>query len=52
MLGSPASCCCSVPAIFAISREPLVVVTSNVFAILGLRAMYFTLKAPSSGSIC
>jgi tellurite resistance protein TerC len=29
----------SVPAIFAITREPLVVYTSNVFAILGLRAM-------------
>ena len=33
----------SVPAIFAVSREPLVVFTSNVFAILGLRAMYFIL---------
>jgi tellurite resistance protein TerC len=33
----------SVPAIFAISAEPLVVYTSNVFAILGLRAMYFML---------
>lgn len=33
----------SVPAIFAISREPLVVFTSNVFAILGLRSMYFLL---------
>ena len=33
----------SVPAIFAISREPLIVFTSNVFAILGLRAMYFIL---------
>jgi len=33
----------SVPAIFAISREPLVVFSSNVFAILGLRAMYFML---------
>jgi tellurite resistance protein TerC len=33
----------SVPAIFAITREPLVVFTSNVFAILGLRAMYFLL---------
>jgi tellurite resistance protein TerC len=31
----------SVPGIFAITREPLVVYTSNVFAILGLRAMYF-----------
>jgi tellurite resistance protein TerC len=33
----------SVPAIFAITREPLLVFTSNVFAILGLRAMYFLL---------
>ena len=33
----------SVPAIFAITREPLVVYTSNVFAILGLRAMYILL---------
>jgi tellurite resistance protein TerC len=33
----------SVPAIYAISREPLIVFTSNVFAILGLRAMYFLL---------
>lgn len=33
----------SVPAIFAITREPLVVFTSNVFAVLGLRSMYFLL---------
>lgn len=33
----------SVPAIFAITREPLVVFMSNVMAILGLRAMYFLL---------
>jgi tellurite resistance protein TerC len=33
----------SVPAIFAITREPLVVFTSNIFAILGLRSMYFLL---------
>jgi tellurite resistance protein TerC len=33
----------SVPAIFAITNEPLIVYTSNVFAILGLRAMYFLL---------
>ena len=33
----------SVPAIYAITREPLIVFTSNVFAILGLRAMYFLL---------
>lgn len=33
----------SVPAIFAITKEPLIVFTSNIFAILGLRAMYFLL---------
>lgn len=33
----------SVPAIYAISAEPLIVFTSNVFAILGLRSMYFLL---------
>ena len=34
----------SVPAIFALTNEPFIVFTSNVFAILGLRAMYFLLK--------
>lgn len=34
----------SVPAIFAITKEPLIVFTSNVFAILGLRSMYFFLS--------
>jgi len=33
----------SVPAIFAITNEPMVVFTSNIFAILGLRSMYFML---------
>lgn len=33
----------SVPAIFALTKEPMLVFTSNVFAILGLRAMYFML---------
>jgi tellurite resistance protein TerC len=33
----------SVPAIFALTKEPLIVFTSNVFAILGLRAMFFML---------
>jgi tellurite resistance protein TerC len=33
----------SIPAIFAITQEPFVVFTSNAFAILGLRAMYFLL---------
>ncbi len=35
----------SVPAIFAITREPMIVFTSNIFAILGLRAMYFMLAS-------
>jgi tellurite resistance protein TerC len=33
----------SVPAIFALTREPFIVFTSNVFAILGLRSMFFML---------
>jgi tellurite resistance protein TerC len=33
----------SVPAIFAVTQEPMLVFTSNIFAILGLRAMYFLL---------
>jgi tellurite resistance protein TerC len=33
----------SIPAIFAITTDPFIVYTSNVFAILGLRAMYFAL---------
>jgi tellurite resistance protein TerC len=35
----------SVPAIFALTREPLIVFTSNIFAILGLRSMYFMLAS-------
>lgn len=34
----------SVPAIFALTREPLIVFTSNIFAILGLRNLYFMLR--------
>jgi tellurite resistance protein TerC len=33
----------SIPAIFGITEDPFIVLTSNVFAILGLRALYFTL---------
>jgi tellurite resistance protein TerC len=33
----------SIPAIFAITRDPFIIYTSNVFAILGLRALYFAL---------
>jgi tellurite resistance protein TerC len=35
----------SVPAIFLITQEPFIVYTSNIFAIIGLRALYFTLVA-------
>jgi tellurite resistance protein TerC len=34
----------SIPAVFAISKEPLVVYTSNVFAVLGLRSLFFLLR--------
>jgi tellurite resistance protein TerC len=33
----------SIPAIFAITEDPFIVMTSNIFAILGLRAMYVML---------
>ena len=33
----------SIPAIFAVTRDPFIVYTSNVFAILGLRSLYFAL---------
>ncbi|MDO8290027.1 MAG: TerC family protein [Parvibaculum sp.] len=35
----------SVPAVFAITQDPFIVYTSNIFAILGLRALYFALAA-------
>ncbi len=35
----------SVPAVFAITQEPFIVYTSNIFAILGLRSLYFALAA-------
>ncbi len=35
----------SIPAIFAITQDPFIVYTSNIFAILGLRALYFALAA-------
>jgi tellurite resistance protein TerC len=38
----------SVPAIFAITTDPFIVLTSNVFAILGLRALYFLLADVAS----
>ena len=33
----------SIPAIFAITKDPFIVLTANIFAILGLRALYFLL---------
>ena len=35
----------SIPAIFGITREPFLVFTSNIFAILGLRSLYFVLAS-------
>ena len=35
----------SIPAIFAITRDPFIVLTSNVFAVIGLRSLYFALSA-------
>jgi tellurite resistance protein TerC len=35
----------SIPAIFAVTEDPFIVFTSNIFAILGLRALYFALAA-------
>lgn len=32
----------SIPAIFAVTSDPFIVLTANIFAILGLRAMYFS----------
>ena len=34
----------SIPAIFAVTKDPFIVYTSNVFAILGLRSLYFALS--------
>lgn len=35
----------SIPAIFAITKDPFIVYTSNIFAVLGLRALFFALEA-------
>ena len=35
----------SIPAVFSVSRDPFIVLTSNIFAILGLRSLYFALAA-------
>ncbi|HXV63293.1 MAG TPA: PGPGW domain-containing protein, partial [Vicinamibacteria bacterium] len=39
----------SIPAIFAVTQDPFLVFTSNVFAILGLRSLYFALAAVMAG---
>jgi tellurite resistance protein TerC len=39
----------SIPAIFAITTDPFIVFTSNIFAILGLRALYFLLAGAMEG---
>ena len=38
----------SIPAIFAVTNDPFIVLTSNIMAILGLRAMYFLLQAAAA----
>ena len=38
----------SIPAVFAVSRDPFIVFTSNIFAILGLRSLYFLLAGVMS----
>src|SRR5437763_7124761 len=35
----------SIPAIFGVTRDPFLVFTSNIFAVLGLRSLYFLLAA-------
>lgn len=42
----------SIPAIFAVTTDPFIVLTSNLFAILGLRAMYFLLAGVAGVSRC
>ena len=37
----------SVPAIFTITKDPYIIYTSNIFAVLGLRALYFALSSIS-----
>ena len=34
----------SIPAVFAVTRDPFIVLTSNVFALLGMRSLYFLLS--------
>ena len=39
----------SIPAVFGVSRDPFIIYTSNIFAILGLRSLYFLLAAMMKG---
>jgi tellurite resistance protein TerC len=39
----------SIPAVFGVTREPFIVLTSNVFAVLGLRSFYFVLSRALGG---
>src|SRR3712207_6665778 len=41
----------SIPAIFAVTDDPFIVFTSNIFAILGLRALYFVLAGYLTGLV-
>ena len=34
----------SIPAVIAITRDPMIIITSNIFAVLGLRALYFSIS--------
>jgi len=40
----------SIPAIFAVTKDPFIVFTSNIFAILGLRSLYFLLAGSCRSS--
>ena len=42
----------SIPAVLAVTREPFIVYTSNVFAILGLRSLFFALSGMLDPSTC
>ena len=42
----------SIPAVFAVTTDPFIVLTSNIFAVLGLRAMYFLLADVAERFVC
>ena len=41
----------SIPAVFGVTPDPFIVFTSNIFAVLGLRALYFSWRALSAASL-